>query len=89
MITKAELITQLKKENPTMVLTANGETTELNADEYEKACNDWADMRLAQLELAESKKAEYFIKVSAYEKLGLSQEEIDALLPKKLYGFDE
>ena len=89
MTTKAELIAQLKKDNPTMVLTANGETKELNADEYEKACNDWADMRLAQLQVAEAKKAEYAIKVSAYEKLGLSQQEIDVLVPKNLYGFDE
>ena len=49
MTTKQDLIAQCKAENPTMTATINDEPIELTADEYEKACNDWAEMRLVHL----------------------------------------
>jgi hypothetical protein len=48
-MTKNELIAQCKAENPQMFQTINDETIELVGQEYEKACSDWADMRLAQI----------------------------------------
>ena len=49
-MTKDELIASCREENPTMTSTINGESFLLNAEEYEKALNDWAEMRLAQIE---------------------------------------
>ena len=49
-MTLNELISQCKKENPTMTQTVNGETFVLSAEEYDKAAQDWAVMRLEQIE---------------------------------------
>ena len=81
MTTKTELIAQLKAENPKMIQTFNDVEIELNAEEYEKACSDWADMRLSQLAYEKEQNDLKLAKISAYEKLGLSAAEIEALLP--------
>ncbi len=81
MTTKIELIAQLKAENPKMIQTVNDVEIELSADEYEKACNDWAEMRLAQLAYEKEQNDLRLAKISAYEKLGLSATEIEVLLP--------
>ena len=49
-MTLQELIAQCKAENPTMTQTVNGETFVLSAEEYDKAAQDWAVMRLEQIE---------------------------------------
>jgi len=49
-MTKNELIELCRSENPTMTATINGEDFILNPDEYEQALNDWAEMRLIQIE---------------------------------------
>ena len=49
MTTKSELIAQCKSENPKMISIINGVEIELTAAEYDKACNDWAEMRLLQI----------------------------------------
>jgi hypothetical protein len=51
MTTKTELIAQCKAENPTMISVINEESIELKGADYDKACNDWAEMRLAQITL--------------------------------------
>ena len=48
MTTKADLIKQIKTENPEMISTINGEEIKLSKAEYDKACEDWATMRLEQ-----------------------------------------
>lgn len=80
MTTKAELIAQLKAENPTMTATINDEQIELNAEEYEKACNDWADMRLAQLEYEAAEAQAATDKVALLAKLGITADEAKLLL---------
>jgi hypothetical protein len=49
-MTKSELIKLCRAENPTMTATINDETFLLSAEEYEQALNDWAEMRLVQIE---------------------------------------
>lgn len=87
MTTKSELIAQLKAENPTMISTINGEEIELTAIEYDKVCNDWAEMRLVQIAKEEADAAEQAIKDAAQAKLlalGLTETDLIAmgLMPK-------
>ena len=82
MTTKAELIAQLKAENPTMTATINDEQIELTAEEYEKACNDWADMRLVQIaqEAVEAQAAaDKAVATAKLEALGLTTDDLKAL----------
>jgi hypothetical protein len=78
-MTKEELIAQYKAENPTLIKRVNGEDIEVDATEYEETINSWADAKLAKdarLVAAEESK---LIKISAYQKLGLTEDEIKAL----------
>ena len=82
MTTKAELIAQCKAENPTMISVINDEQIELTGADYDKACNDWAEMRLMQIKAeTESTKAEAD-KAAAQSKLtalGLTVDDLKAL----------
>jgi len=89
MKTLNEIKAEILATNPSRTYSINDEEFEQTEAEFQEAVTKRAQMEFEQLQAIEAKKAEYAIKVSAYEKLGLSQEEIDALLPKKLYGFDE
>ena len=80
MTTKAELIAQLKAENPTMTAILNDEKRLLSEEEYEETCNAWADMRLEQIAgEAEKAKAEAD-KAALLAKLGISADEAKLLL---------
>jgi len=80
MTTKSELIAQLKAENPKMIATINDEQIELTAEQYEKACNDWADMRLAQIAAEADKAKADADKAALLVKLGISANEAKLLL---------
>jgi hypothetical protein len=80
MTTKAELIAQCKAENPKMVATILGEEIELSAEEYEKAANDWADMRLIQIADENAKAQAEADKVALLVKLGITADEFKTLL---------
>ena len=80
MTTKAELIAQCKAENPKMVATILGEEIELSAEEYEKAANDWADMRLIQIADENAKAQAEAVKVALLVKLGITADEFKTLL---------
>ena len=82
MTTKAELIAQCKSENPTMVSVINDEQIELTGADYDKACNDWAEMRLSQITLENEINATQAAKVLAQgklEALGLTTDDLKAL----------
>ena len=82
MTTKADLIAQLKAENPKMTAIINDQEVELTAQQYEKACSDWADMRLAQIQLeqAETKaKADREAASAKLAALGLTTDDLKAL----------
>ena len=80
-MTKEQIITELKAQNPTLTYGVNDEVFEMTAEQYEATIESWAD---AQIEAAEKKaQAEALrqTKIAAYEKLGLTEAEIEALLP--------
>jgi hypothetical protein len=89
MTTKADLIAQCKAENPKMISVINGEEIELTGAEYDKACKDWAEMRLIQIAKDAADAAEQATKEAAQAKLlalGLTDADLIAmgLLPKPI-----
>ncbi len=82
MKTKQEMIEIIKAENPTLrVGDEDNGYTELSTEEYEAQIAEWADARLAKLQAKADAEALRQTKISAYEKLGLTKSEIEALLP--------
>jgi hypothetical protein len=80
MTTKADLIAQCKAENPTMTATINGVETVLSDAEYETACSDWAEMRMAQIAKEEAQAKEASDKATLLAKLGITADEARLLL---------
>jgi hypothetical protein len=82
MTTKNEMINLLKVEFPTLqVGDDNKGYTELSAEEYETTIAQWAQARLAKEKAKTEADAARQTKIAAYEKLGLTEAEIEALLP--------
>ena len=81
MTTKAQYITQARAANPQpQHATINGESVELTDAEYEASIEAWAEMRVAQDAAEAEAAATLAAKKSAYKKLGLTDDEIDAVL---------
>ncbi len=82
MTTKNEMIKIIKAENPTLQIGDDdkGYTT-LSAEEYEATIAEWADARLAKLQAKADAEALRQTKINAYQKLGLNEAEIEALVP--------
>lgn len=80
-MSKQELINQFKLDYPTLTKQINDDVITLDQDEYEATINAWADSTLlkeaAKLEAETARQT----KISAYQKLGLTEAEIEALLP--------
>jgi len=80
-MTKQEKINELKLKFATLNKQINNEIITLDQKEYEATINDWADAILtkeaAKLEAEQARQT----KIAAYEKLGLTPAEIEALLP--------
>jgi Tfp pilus assembly protein PilN len=82
MITKKEMIEIIKAENPTIQIgDEQGGYTELSSEEYELQIVEWADARLEKITRLENENQARLNKIAAYEKLGLTEAEIEALLP--------
>ena len=82
MTTKNEMIEIIKTENPTLQIGDNDKGyTSLSAEEYEATIDAWADARLAKLQAKADAEALRQTKISAYQKLGLSEVEIEVLVP--------
>ena len=79
MTTKEELIAQCKAENPIMVSVINDESIELKGADYDKACNDWAEMRLEQITLENETNAARAAAEAKLEALGLTADDLKAL----------
>ena len=80
MKTKNELIQECKDNNPTMVQIINGVEIELTGKAYEKACNDWAEMRLVQLTFEAEAEAKATAKSALLDRLGITADEAKLLL---------
>ncbi len=82
MKTKQEMIEIIKVENPTLrVGDEDNGYTELSTEEYEAQIAEWADARLAKEQAKADAETSLQSKISAYQKLGLTEAEIEALLP--------
>ena len=82
MTTKNQMIELIKTQFPTLRLGDEDKGyTELSADEYEAQISEWADARLAKEQSKIEAETARQTKISAYEKLGLTEAEIEALLP--------
>jgi hypothetical protein len=82
MKTKQEMIEIIKAENPTLQIgDEESGYIELSVQEYEAKINEWADARLAKEQAKADAEALLQSKISAYQKLGLTEAEIEALLP--------
>ena len=82
MTTKQEMIALLKAEFPTLQIGDDEKGyTELTADEYEAQIDEWADARLAKEQAKAEAEAARQTKISAYKKIGLTDAEIEALMP--------
>ena len=82
MTTKQEMIDLIKIEFPTLQVGDEDKGyTDLSAEDYEATIAQWADARLAKEQAKTDAEALLQSKISAYEKLGLTEAEIEALLP--------
>ena len=80
MKTKDELIQECKEANPIMIQTINGVEIELTGADYDQACSDWADMKLAQLTLQAEAEANATAKAALLNRLGITEEQAKLLL---------
>lgn len=80
-MTREEIINQLKLENPTLTYGDNDEVFVMSPEDYETTIESWADARIAKAQAKAEAEALRAAKIAAYEKLGLSETEIEALLP--------
>ncbi len=80
MTTKQQLINQLKTDNPKMISNVNGQEIELSAEEYDKAANAWAEMRLIQIAAEEAEATKIAEKTALLAKLGITADEAKLLL---------
>jgi hypothetical protein len=79
-MTKNELITQCKKENPKMFSTINDEQIEITGADYEAACESWAQMRLEQLQAEQEILDKKTNRTALLVRLGISEDEASLLL---------
>jgi hypothetical protein len=80
MKTKNELIQECKDANPVIIQIINGVEIELTGNDYEQACSDWADMKLAQLTVETEAEAQATAKAELLERLGITADEAKLLL---------
>lgn len=78
---KEQLIAELKTQYPTLSYGINDETFKMSAEEYEETISLWADARIAKAQAKAQEEALRATKIAAYQKMGLTEAEIEALLP--------
>jgi hypothetical protein len=81
MKTKEEFKAELLASNPSRFTIINGESIEQSDEEFNEIIDKKVEMLFEQQEVYLKKQAEKAAKISAYEKLGLTPEEIQALIP--------
>lgn len=81
MTTKAQMITLLKEENPTLrVGNEENGYTELSSAEYDAVISEWADARLLKEQIKAEEQAKAAQKQALLDRLGITQEEAQLLL---------
>ncbi len=80
MKTIEEIKNDILATNPSRIFTFNGEETEISDEEFAKAVQDRAEMEYAQQVHLEEVKQKQLAKISGYQKLGLDNSEIVAIM---------
>lgn len=80
MKTLEEIKAELMALKPSRIYEINGVEHQLLDAEFDKAVNDRAQMVLEQLQFEAAQEADKALKISGYQKLGLTADEIKALL---------
>ena len=81
-MTREEKISELKAKSATIQEGINDTVRTLTDQEYEATIQAWADAWLAKEQAKIDAENARQLKISAYEKLGLTPVEIEAILPK-------
>ena len=80
MTTKAQYLTQIKTENPTITKSINGENIVLDAAEYETTCEAWATMKTEQDAHIKAEADKAVAREALLARLGITAEEAQLLL---------
>lgn len=80
MKTKEQIIAEYKLENPKLYKGIDNEVFEMTAEEYESACNEYADIQLQIIEKEQEVLDKANQKQALLEKLGITEEEARLLL---------
>ena len=81
MKTKNDYLAEARKDNPKpLFFDANGISIQLSDEEYDAAIDAWATMRVEQDAAQKEQEQLLANKRSAYTKLGLTDDEITAIL---------
>jgi len=83
-MTKEQLIAQLKLNNPTINYAINNELFQMDTEKYEATIESWANAFLEKEKRVEQAQKVLKDKISAYQKLGLTEAEIETLIPKPI-----
>lgn len=79
-MTRNEMISELKKEFPTLNRQENDEIIPLTVKEYEETIGRWADNRLKQLENIAAENQSVIDREALLNRLGISADEAALLL---------
>jgi hypothetical protein len=80
MKTKAQIISELKLEYPTLTKQINGEVLSLSNEEYELTISNWADNKLEKLVKEAETLAKTQAKAALLSRLGITEEQAKLLL---------
>lgn len=80
MKTKQQILADYKLENPILYKGVDNEVFEMTAEEYESACNEYADIQLQILQKEQESLDKANQKQALLEKLGITEEEAKLLL---------
>ena len=80
MTTKAQYLTQIKTENPTITKSINGENIVLDAAEYVATCEAWATMKTEQDAHIKAEADKAKAKQTVLDRLGITADEAALLL---------
>ena len=80
MTTKAQYLTQIKTENPTITKSINGENIVLNDAEYEATCEAWATMKTEQDAHIKAEADKATARQAVLDRLGITADEAALLL---------
>ena len=80
MKSKEQFITEYKQQNPKLYKGINDEVFELTSEEYENACDEWAEIQFQIQQQAQEVIEKVAQKQALLERIGITEEEAKLLL---------